>query len=205
MSGIAPGKLPFSTKKKWYWEIPWSSNPCSQESCFSRNWPSWKFDPTFHWTFESISCPASAQPKKQNTHSNNISEFLWGISPKKKEKKTSSHDGKRFPPSSRGFGAYRAGAVFGGTSWVLASAKEKTLGFGEETTMVYGITGMNKRKQCYDSACSFFSPKNKRNKQKEGWALKTKKRWERFSFWMWIDILIKGGPESILYIYPPGN
>lgn len=46
---------------------------------------------------------------------------------------------------------------------------------GEETHDALRHTGMNKRKQCYDSACSFFSPKNKRNKQKEGWAFKNKK------------------------------
>ena len=99
------------------------------------------------------------------------------------------------PPSSRGFGAYRAGAVFGGTSGVLASARDfsqKPWVLGRKPTMVYGKPAWT-WKQCYDGL-EFKPPK--RNKQKEGELWKKKNGCD--SFWMWIDILIK---RSWIYFF----
>lgn len=93
----------------------------------------------------------------------------WGISPPPQKKKKhrammgngihqAAEDLERIEPVLSLEGRLESSPRQGKKPWVV----------GEETHDALRHTGMNKRKQCYDSACSFFSPKNKRNKQKEG-------------------------------------
>ena len=60
-----------------------------------------------------------------------------------------------------------------------------------------------RKKQCYDGLEFFSPPKNNETNKKRVFCFE-KQNASGFPFWMWIDILIKGGPESIFFgIYKP--